>query len=113
LFLGKKQNGSKYGSMGGGIGDFFDSLGVLFFLRKNQLLKNGEAPVSMRITVNGQREEVRTKKSINPALWNQAIQTVDFHLAHKGRFQEKHGKPKPCGFLQNFGFITYRGGNRI
>jgi hypothetical protein len=49
-----------------------DSLGVLFFLRKNQLLKNGEVPVSMRITVNGQREEVRTKKSINPALWNQA-----------------------------------------
>ena len=49
-----------------------DSLGILFFLKKNQLLKNGEAPVSMRITVNGQREEVRTKKSINPALWNQA-----------------------------------------
>ena len=35
-----------------------DSLGVLFFLKKNQLLKNGEAPVSMRITVNGQREGV-------------------------------------------------------
>jgi site-specific recombinase XerD len=49
-----------------------DSFGVLFFLKKNQLLKNDEAPVSMRITVNGQREEVRTKKSINPALWNQA-----------------------------------------
>ena len=49
-----------------------DSFGVLFFLKKNQLLKNGDAPVSMRITVNGQREEVRTKKSINPALWNQA-----------------------------------------
>jgi hypothetical protein len=45
---------------------------VLFFLRKNQLLKNGEAPVSMRITVNGQREEVRTKKSIHPDSWNQA-----------------------------------------
>lgn len=49
-----------------------DPFGVLFFLKKNQLLKNGDAPVSMRITVNGQREEVRTKKSINPALWNQA-----------------------------------------
>ena len=49
-----------------------DSLGILFFLKKNQLLKNGEAPVSMRITVNGQREEVRTKKSINPDHWSQA-----------------------------------------
>jgi hypothetical protein len=49
-----------------------DSLRVLFFLKKNQLLKNGDAPVSMRITVSGKREEVRTKKSINPDLWNQA-----------------------------------------
>lgn len=49
-----------------------NSFGVLFFLKKNQLLKNGEAPVSMRITVNGKREEARTKKSINPSLWNQA-----------------------------------------
>lgn len=49
-----------------------NSFGVLFFLKKNQLLKNGEAPVSMRITVNGKREEARTKKSINPALWSQA-----------------------------------------
>lgn len=49
-----------------------NSFGVLFFLKKNQLLKSEEAPVSMRITVNGQREEIRTKKSINPSLWNQA-----------------------------------------
>lgn len=49
-----------------------NSFGVLFFLKKNQLLKSGEAPVSMRITVNGQREEIRTKKSINPSLWSQA-----------------------------------------
>jgi site-specific recombinase XerD len=49
-----------------------DSLGILFFLKKNQLLKNGDTPVSMRITVNGQREEVRTKKSISPNLWSQA-----------------------------------------
>ncbi|MDF9830667.1 Arm DNA-binding domain-containing protein [Parabacteroides sp. PF5-6] len=50
-----------------------NSFGVLFFLKKNQLLKSGEAPVSMRITVNGQREEIRTKKSINPSLWKGKI----------------------------------------
>ena len=49
-----------------------DSFGVLFFIKKNFLLKNGEAPVCMRITVNRQRDEVRTKKSINPDLWSQA-----------------------------------------
>lgn len=26
---------------------------VLFFIKKSKLLKNGEAPVCMRITVNG------------------------------------------------------------
>lgn len=49
-----------------------NSFKVSFFIKKNQLLKNGDAAVSLRITVNGQREELRTKKSINPALWSQA-----------------------------------------
>ena len=29
------------------------SFSVLFFIKKGKLLKNGEAPVCMRITVNG------------------------------------------------------------
>lgn len=49
-----------------------NSFKVSFFIKKNQLLKNGDAAVSLRITVNGQREELRTKKSINPSIWNQA-----------------------------------------
>ena len=28
---------------------------VLFFLKKSKLLKNGEAPICMRITINGKR----------------------------------------------------------
>ncbi len=49
-----------------------DLFRVSFFLKKNQLLKNGEAPVSMRITVRGEREELRIKKSVKPSLWCQA-----------------------------------------
>lgn len=49
-----------------------NSFKVSFFIKKNQLLKNGDAALSLRITVNGQREELRTKKSINPSVWNQA-----------------------------------------
>ena len=30
---------------------------VLFFLKKSKLLKNGEAPICMRITINGKRAE--------------------------------------------------------
>ena len=34
---------------------------VLFFLKKSKLLKNGEAPICMRITINGKRAEVQIK----------------------------------------------------
>ncbi|MBD8387418.1 site-specific integrase [Dysgonomonas sp. BGC7] len=49
-----------------------NSFAVLFFLKKTKLLKNGEASVCMRITVNNVRSETNIRKSINPALWNQA-----------------------------------------
>lgn len=47
-----------------------DSFRVAFFLRRN-VLKNGESPVFMRITVNGQRAENNIQKSILPNLWDQ------------------------------------------
>lgn len=49
-----------------------DSFNVLFFIKKAKLLKNGEASVCMRITVNGARVENNIRKSIESALWNQA-----------------------------------------
>ena len=36
---------------------------VLFFIKKARLLKNGEAPVCMRITVNGCMVDVLVKRS--------------------------------------------------
>lgn len=45
---------------------------VSFFLKKTKLLKNGEASVAMRITVDGQRVENNIRKSILPSLWDQA-----------------------------------------
>jgi len=49
-----------------------DSFNVLFFLKKAKLLKNGEAAVCMRVTVNRRRVETNIRKSIDPKLWNQA-----------------------------------------
>ncbi len=45
---------------------------VSFFLKKTKLLKNGEASVAMRITVDGQRVENNIRKSILPNLWDQS-----------------------------------------
>lgn len=45
---------------------------LLFFIRKTRLLKNGEAPISLRITVNGKRAEMQLSRSIEVSNWNQA-----------------------------------------
>lgn len=45
---------------------------VLFIIKKSKLLKNGEAPIAMRITVRGQIAEVMIKRSTPIELWNQA-----------------------------------------
>jgi len=45
---------------------------VLFFLRKNKLLKNGEAPICVRITVDGKMCDIQIKRSIPFEQWNQA-----------------------------------------
>ena len=43
-----------------------NSFSVLFFIKKSKLLKNGEAPICMRITVNSKRAEVQVKRSVEP-----------------------------------------------
>ena len=44
---------------------------LLYILKKSKLLKNGEAPICLRITVQGQVAEVMVKRSIPVHLWNQ------------------------------------------
>ena len=48
------------------------TMNILFFVLKTKLLKNGEAPILMRITINGQYEETRIQRSISLKLWNAA-----------------------------------------
>ncbi len=43
-----------------------------FFLKKAKLLKNGEASVAMRITIDGQRVENNIRKRILTNLWDQS-----------------------------------------
>ena len=44
---------------------------VLFFIRRNKVLKTGETNILMRITVNGQNKEDSTHRTIFPKLWDQ------------------------------------------
>lgn len=43
---------------------------ILFFIKKTKLLKNGKAPIYLRITVNGKRSEIAIKRSIILKLWD-------------------------------------------
>lgn len=49
-----------------------NALNVMLFILKNKLLKNGEAPVVFRVTIDGQRDEIRIQRSIPVELWDNA-----------------------------------------
>ena len=40
------------------------TMNILFFVLKTKLLKNGEAPVLMRITINGDYDDARIQRSV-------------------------------------------------
>ncbi len=43
---------------------------LLFYIKKTKLLRNGEAPVYMRVTINGESVEFSLKRSVKPNLWD-------------------------------------------
>ncbi|MCD7971057.1 MAG: site-specific integrase [Candidatus Azobacteroides sp.] len=44
---------------------------VAFFIKKSKLRKNGEAPILLRVTVNGEVVEIMIKRSIPVEMWDQ------------------------------------------
>lgn len=44
---------------------------VTYFIRKNKPLSNGEVPIVIRITLNGDRIEFNGKHSVHPDIWDQ------------------------------------------
>lgn len=44
---------------------------INFFIKKNKLLKNGEAPIVVRISVCGQVGDIFIKRSVPASLWDQ------------------------------------------
>lgn len=45
---------------------------VLFYLKRSSLLRNGNAPIMGRITINGSRSQFATRLSLPPAAWDVA-----------------------------------------
>jgi hypothetical protein len=49
---------------------------ILFFIKRTKLLKNGDAPIFVRITINKERAEFGLKKSVSPKSWDESKQRV-------------------------------------
>jgi site-specific recombinase XerD len=52
-----------------------NSFSVFFFIKKTKLLSNGEAPIRLRIKVNGVAVESQIKRSVPPNQWDQASES--------------------------------------
>lgn len=49
-----------------------DTFKVLFYIRGNQINKEGKAPIMIRITIDGEVEQLNSKLTIEPQLWDVA-----------------------------------------
>lgn len=45
---------------------------IFFFLLKKKVLRTGEAPILVRVTIDGKKAEARIQRSIDPKLWDQS-----------------------------------------
>ena len=51
-----------------------ENVKILFLIKRTKLLKNGEAPIFVRITINKERSEFTAKKRLKPKYWSDAQQ---------------------------------------
>ncbi len=54
-----------------------NTFSLLFIIKKAKLLKNGEAPIYLRVTINKQIAEIGIKRSVPVEHWNQAKESCN------------------------------------
>lgn len=62
---------------------------VLFYIKKNAPLRNGNTPIMGRITINGQRTQLSTQLSVNPDIWSVSMGRVAGRSAVAVRINEQ------------------------
>lgn len=51
-------------------------MNLLFYIKRTKLLRDGTAPIYLRITINKSKAELAINRSIDPKLWNKESGTV-------------------------------------
>ena len=66
---------------------------ILFYVKRTKLLKNGEAPIFMRITVDSVIEELAVKRSIKLEHWeSNKGRAKPVNVAKRNRTQSRRTK---------------------
>lgn len=66
----------------------FSTLNVSFLIRKNRSNKLGEAPIYMRFSINNERAEISTGRSINPQDWDSKLNKAITKKKGAGQFNK-------------------------
>lgn len=66
-----------------------ENLIILFYIKRKKLLRNGEAPIFVRITIDEQRAEFGIRKSVDPNQWNNHTRKMDGD-SQKAHFLNSH-----------------------
>ena len=53
------------------------TFGLLFYVKRSKMTGNGTAPVYLRVTVDGERIEISSKRYVNPDKWNANAQKLN------------------------------------
>jgi hypothetical protein len=74
--------------------------GLVFYVKRSKMISNGTVPVYLRITVDGERVEISSKRYVNPDKWNangQKLNGTGF-LYLEGTYVHSNGIRMVCGF---------------
>ena len=47
-----------------------------FYVKESKKDSNGEAPIYLRITINGERAEISANRKISPDMWDKSAERV-------------------------------------
>jgi hypothetical protein len=94
------------------------SLKLLFYIKRIKLLRNGEAPIYVKISYDNTKTEMATNRSVEPELWsieknqvkgksrmamqiNQFLKTVEYQLYEKLQDLREDKKPISAKAIKN------------
>ena len=52
------------------------SFSLLFYVKSSKLSADGTAPIYLRITIDGQRVEISSKRQVIPSKWSTSAQKI-------------------------------------